>query len=148
MSTNKYNKIDIAIKQLETALALFLSEKKCFSALTLAGAAEEILGKALKIKGIENSLQAQYKKYSQEGLEWINPPRTWAEFTTYGKNKARNAIKHLSGPDDITFEADIEDEALWMLVRAIDNYNRLGFTPTKIMHEFDEWFYENHVGNI
>jgi len=131
---------------LENAISLFLVGKSYVSALTLAGAAEEILGMAVKINGVENSLQELYRIYNDPGLAWINPPKTWAEFTTKGKNKAINAVKHVSGECDLTFEADIEDESLWMLVRAIDNYNRLGFGPTELMHEFDNWFFENVVG--
>lgn len=63
MPTETLNKIDLAIEQLETALFLFLEHKNYVSALTLAGAAEEILGKAAKIKGIENSLQESYRIY-------------------------------------------------------------------------------------
>jgi len=129
MSGETHNKVDIAIEQLEASLKLFLSGESYVSTLTLAGAAEEMLGMALKIQGIESSLQEQYKLYHQSGLEWINPPKTWSEFTTKGKNKVRNAVKHLSGADDLTFDADIQDEALWMLARAIDNFNRLGFKP-------------------
>ena len=46
-----------SIEQLENALSLFLVGKSYVSALTLAGAAEEILGMAAKINGVENSLQ-------------------------------------------------------------------------------------------
>lgn len=146
MSDDIHNKVEIAIEQLEVALKLFLNEGSYVSALSLAGAAEEILGKALKIDGVENSLQELYKNYQRPGLEWISPPKTWKEFTTDGKNRVRNAVKHLSDAKDLTFEADIEDEAIWMLVRATDNYNRLGFKPTELMHEFDGWFYEHVVG--
>jgi hypothetical protein len=141
-----HNKINLAIEQLEVALSLFLEGKSYVSALTLAGAAEEILGMAVKIKGIESSLHESYRIYCASGLSWINPPRTWSQFTTKGKNKVRNAVKHLTDADDLTFQADIKNEALWLLVRATDNYNRLGFNPTELMHEFDGWFYENIVG--
>ena len=146
MNSDIHNKVEIAIEQLETALKLFMSRESYVSALTLGGAAEEILGMALKIKGIENSLQEQYKSYCLPGLEWINPPKQWKEFTTDGKNSVRNAVKHLSGEDDLTFEADIQDEAVWMLGRATENHKRLGFKPTDLMHEFEEWFYEHYVG--
>jgi hypothetical protein len=63
------------------------------------------------------------------------------------KNQARNSVKHLSDKDHFTFEADIKDEALWMLVRAIENYSRLELKLTDLMHEFDEWFYENINGS-
>ena len=39
--------LDVAERQLERAIALFLDEEDYVSALTLAGAAEEILGKLL-----------------------------------------------------------------------------------------------------
>lgn len=146
MEYSTHNKVNLAIEQLEVALSLFLEEKSYVCALTLAGAAEEILGMAAKIEGIENSLQESYRIYCTPELSWINPPKTWGEFTTNGKNKARNAVKHLANVEDLNFQADIKDEALWMLVRATDNYNRLGFSPTELMHEFDGWFYENIVG--
>ncbi len=146
MSEAVHNKVNLAIEQLETALSLFLAERSYVSVLTLAGAAEEILGMALKINGIENSLQESYRVYCDPDFSWLNPSKTWAEYTTHGKNRVRNAIKHLSTSDDLSFDADIEDEALWMLVRTVGNYSRLGFTPTKLMHEFDGWFYENIVG--
>ena len=146
MFEDTHNKIDIAIEQLESALKIFLSGESYVSALTLAGASEEILGMALRIKGIENSLQEQYKRYHDPDFSWLNPPKSWGEFTTHGKNKVRNAVKHLSNETDLTFEADIKDEALWMLVRAIGNYDRLGFPPTDLMHQFEGWFYEHYVG--
>ncbi len=146
MAEEIHNKVDLAIEQMQTALALFLEGRSYASALTLAGAAEEILGMALKIKNIENSLQESYRTHNDPDLKWLNPQKTWAEFTTKEKNRVRNALKHVSDANDLTFKADIEDEALWMLVRATDNYERLGFAPTKRMHEFEEWFYANIVG--
>jgi Na+-translocating ferredoxin:NAD+ oxidoreductase RnfE subunit len=87
MAEITHNKVEIAIEQLEIALDLFLSGKSYVSALTLAGAAEEIFGKATEIKGIKNSLQEQFEFYHQPGLEWINPRKSWREFTTFGKTK-------------------------------------------------------------
>jgi hypothetical protein len=63
MSEGAHNKVNLAIEQLETDLSLFLDERSYVSALTLAGAAEEILGMALRVKGIENSLQESYRVY-------------------------------------------------------------------------------------
>lgn len=146
MSEELHNKIDIAVEQLQVSLKLFLSGESYVSALTLAGAAEEILGMALKIRGIENSLQEQFRLYHEPGLEWLNPPKKWLEFTTNGKNLVRNAVKHVKNAEDLDFMADISDEALWMLVRATANFIRLGFKPTRLMHEFDSWFHEHVVG--
>lgn len=133
MNSDIHNKVEIAIEQLETALKLFIAGDSYVSALTLGGAAEEILGMALTINDIENSLKEQYKFYNRPGLKWVFPPTTWKKFTTDGKNKFRNSVKHLSGTGYLTFEADIQGEAVWMLVRAMDNYNRLGFKPTDLI---------------
>ena len=40
---------------------------------------------------------------------------------------------------------DLEYAAIWAIVRACDNYNRLGLPRTARMLEFDSWFYENVV---
>ncbi|EGQ8136932.1 hypothetical protein MZJ28_001458 [Vibrio parahaemolyticus] len=141
---SKYNRVNLSIEQLEMAIDLFLSKKSFVSALTLAGAAEEVLGQAVKRRGEENSLQEQYR--IAKSTNWITPAKSWADFTTRNKNKVRNAVKHLAEKDNIEFVADIEDEALWMIVRATDNYRRLGFDDTDRMHEFDGWFYEHVVG--
>ena len=47
---------------------------------------------------------------------------------------------------DISIEVDIEDAALWMLVRACDNYRRLNLSPTDQMNAFDDWFNEHVIG--
>lgn len=62
------------------------------------------------------------------------------------KNRVRNAVKHVSDEHDLTFEADIQEEALWMIFRAIDNYKKLGFSPTDLMLKIEDWFYEHYVG--
>ena len=53
---NKYLKI--AKEQLETALRLYFEQRDYYSAITLAGAAEEILGKMLNHNGEENLLNS------------------------------------------------------------------------------------------
>ncbi|MHB8562632.1 MAG: hypothetical protein ACYDDA_01555 [Acidiferrobacteraceae bacterium] len=146
MPVETHNKVTLAIEQLDTAISLFLEGKSDVATLTLAGAAEVILGMAVKINGIENSLQELYRFYDDPGLMWLNPKKTWSKFTTQGKNKVQNAVKHLSSADDLIFDADVKEEALWMLVRAIGNHQRLGFGSTELMNKFEEWFYANVVG--
>ena len=46
-----YNRLDLATEQLDAAISLSLERKSFVSALTLAGAADEILGKALSHSG-------------------------------------------------------------------------------------------------
>lgn len=55
-----HDQIELAAEQLGTAIELFLAERSDVSVLTLAGAAEEILGRAVKLAGGENAMQEAY----------------------------------------------------------------------------------------
>ena len=70
---------------------------------------------------------------------------TWSEFVD-DENQARNAAKHIKLPTDPTVTMDIEDAAVWMLVRACDNFIRLGLPQTDRMVVFENWFYEHVIG--
>lgn len=145
MAKQTYERIVLAMEQLEMSIELFLSKRSMASSLTLAGAAEEILGMALKHQGKRTTLQDQHS--SIEPLEVLlrKGPYLWSDFIEE-KNRARNAAKHMSRPADATITCDLEDEALWMIVRAYDNYNRLDLHPTDRMHQFEDWFNYNVVG--
>ena len=47
---------------------------------------------------------------------------------------------------DAKVTIDLERAAIWMIVRARVNYDRLGLPRTEKMTRFDEWFYEHVVG--
>jgi hypothetical protein len=69
----------------------------------------------------------------------------WADFADR-ENHARNAAKHMGTAGETTVTVDFEEAALWMIVRAIDNHERLGGSRTAKMMEFGAWFYEHVVG--
>lgn len=48
MSAESYDSLSIAKAQLDTAIRLYFEAEDLFSVITLAGAAEEILGKHLE----------------------------------------------------------------------------------------------------
>jgi hypothetical protein len=56
-----------------------------------------------------------------------------------------NALRHLDKTDAPEFEADLEEAACWMLVRACENAHRLGLT-VQGFDAFNDWFYEHIVG--
>ena len=145
MPERSYQKTDLAREQLEVALGLFLDKVSYVAALTLAGAAEEILGKALSHKGDKNVLKKEYDIVGPIRQLMDGKKLTWASFMGE-KNRARNSVKHMDRDSESTLAADLEDETLWMLVRACDNYRHLGLDPTDKIIEFDEWFYKNVVG--
>ena len=55
----------LAAEQLDVAIEMFLASRSDVSALTLAGAAEEVLGQAVKLRGGENVLQEWFQVTSR-----------------------------------------------------------------------------------
>jgi hypothetical protein len=145
MTEHTYNRLDLAAEQLDVALILFLENQSYVSALTLAGAAEEIFGKALSHQGKANVLDYKYESIESLHSALHGKPLLRADFFQ-DENNARNAVKHMGSPSDATVTADFEDAALWMIVRACDNYERLGLPRTERMFKFDEWFHNHVVG--
>ncbi len=145
MTEQTHLRIELAEQQLEVALELFLSGRSMVSALTLAGAAEEILGNALKLRGKKTTLEYEHSVIAPVEAFLRREPLNWKTFINE-KNRVRNAAKHMDDATDSEVVADLEDEALWMLVRACDNYKRLDLQPTPRMQDFDNWFYENVAG--
>jgi hypothetical protein len=62
------------------------------------------------------------------------------------ENRARNAAKHMASATEPTVTLDLEDAAIWMIVRACDNFDCLKLPRTPKMLEFNNWFYEHVVG--
>ena len=145
MGEATHKRVDLAVEQLGDALRLFLDEQRYASALTLAGAAEEVLGRAVEHGGGTSNLQWKFSKVAQVDQALFGKPLKWSEFVDE-ENAARNALKHMREPDEHTLDTDLEMAAVWMLVRACDNYRRLGLEETEEMGRFTGWFYENVVG--
>lgn len=139
-----YNRLVLAKEQLDTALALFLDQKNYSSAITLAGAAEEIFGRAITIGGGKSALDSSYESIAEFHTMLHG---TGLNKTSYvsKENLARDALKHLQNDKGPTITIDLEKAACWMLVRAIQNGRKLDF-EFKRLQDFDGWFYENTVG--
>ncbi len=129
------NKIDAAVDQLDWAIKLFLDHKAYIPAITLAGAAEEILGEAVSsdtaFKLLKQSLSEEYeipkKVVSQEHL-----------------NKVKNWLKHWKGmKDEESLEIELETEAIQYLIRAIANLVTYDNSLTTQTPRFLQWIEEN-----
>lgn len=140
-----HQRIALAQEQLDVALELFLSKRSMVSALTLAGAAEEIFGKALQHRGKKTTLEHEHSVIEPVESFLRRQPFLWKNFIDE-KNRVRNAAKHMKVQSDTLVVADLEEEALWMLVRACDNHERLDLEATPRIAEFNNWFCE-HVRN-
>jgi hypothetical protein len=111
-------KMEIAKRQIDTASNLFLSGGDFLAVITLAGAAEEILGSLIKRSGekamIDHLVALDKRLFG--GREWsvIN-----SEI-----NGVRNSLKHAKCPKEDTVEIALgNDEA--MLSRALANWATL-----------------------
>ncbi|MBC3765223.1 hypothetical protein [Neptunicella marina] len=135
----EFKSVDIALAQLESALMLYFETNDYFSVITLAGAAEEILGKACRAQGIKSSLESL-----QDSYFLLNQIRNGEDVTKEKLNKwvhdrvnyARNKIKHVNPINEPVVSIFAEHEAKDLLNRAIDNWWALGNPFTNLMLKF------------
>jgi hypothetical protein len=128
-----YSKQDIAIEYLNLALVEYVKGTNMFAALNLAGAAEEILGKIVRLNGAKSA--------HDEVVTWIS---SWYQVAKKAMPKqkdinsfilkAKNGAKHLDGEHDLNIELDLEKEVKETIRKAIENYNQIpGLRVTKEM---------------
>jgi hypothetical protein len=137
------NRIEVATVQLETAINLFIS-KKFLSAITLAGAAEEILGKLVERTDqkpiIRQAVENIALLRSKTGLK-VMSEKSEKEIID-GWNKARNAAKHLVNCEEETIRLNLCDEAYWMIKRCLENTKLLKVSLSNEL-DFENWFVIN-----
>lgn len=135
----RINKTNIALHQIERAILLFLNEKDFICAITLSGAAEEILGTHAKNSGKEPCVESQAKLLKNTTL----PELKEEEIIHSHLNLARNALKHSRKHPNDTKEENmslaLETEAIALIVRALDNMAKLGIEYSKPMNDFVFW---------
>lgn len=136
MGEQTYEQKGVALTQLETALRLFSEGQDFFSVITLAGAAEEILGKLLTARGGESSLTSLKKAVIAMHHHLYGEPVD-ERVVVERANRARTVLKHLKADGAPTFALDARQEAIDLLERAIDNYWSLESWLTPAMEEFE-----------
>lgn len=135
MPDRAYDKKCIALAQLETALRLFREDHDFLAVITLAGAADEILGKLVARQG-EDSSVASLNKAAAAIYEHLFGEQAGEGTFVDRANRARNALKHLDAGGSPTVTFDAQQEAVDMLNRAIDNYWTLERALTPAMERF------------
>lgn len=144
MPAQTCNRIDLALEQMELAITLFLDAKSFASVITLASAAERVMGQALRHAGHEAVLDWTFMVTAPvHGLMHGVALKKGDYVDT--QNRISNALRHFDEADPPCFEADLEEAACWMLVRACENAQRLG-RPARGFDTFNEWFYQHVVG--
>ncbi len=132
-----YEKLPIATSQLDTALRLFFEEEDLFSAITLAGAAEEILGQLLREAGIKNSFD-ELNEASARIHESLFGDQVGAKVFGERANRARNTLKHHTPGQPQAVTLDLRQEAIDLLDRAISNYWLIEYDLTPGMERFTQ----------
>ncbi|MCM0084277.1 hypothetical protein L4X63_22080 [Geomonas sp. Red32] len=118
MDIQRYPKSDIALNQIETALVIYFGGGDLFSVVTLAGAAEELIGQLLA---------------SREERGFFKPL-----FEILRPGKRRNEEEPLVlGETGEFIHTDPRHEAIFLLGRSIDDYRKLTGAVTPSMARFD-----------
>jgi hypothetical protein len=145
--SNIHSRVDLACEQLDVAINLFLERTSLVSALTLAGAAEEILGIEVKNMGKTNELSRRHEELSRllprAGLQAPTPK----EYRNK-ENDARNAAKHIADKTinstkyDQFLRGNLSWEATKMISRAIANARILALPESEAWRRFNSWSLE------
>lgn len=122
------SKLDAAVTQFESAIIAYRLGK-LIEAITLAGAAEVMLGQMCKLQQEKAALESFCDKAKQHDAMLVEN-----KFRDY-LNKHRNWLKHFNENDEFNIEIN-EDDAKAMLTRATINFLRLGLMPNKAVSEF------------
>lgn len=128
------SQIEIAVHQLEKSISLFINEKDFICTITLAGAADGILGGLLKKQG-KKTTHDQHK----EILRKHNHGLTDKELNDLHLNMVRNEFKHVTRDENETKDYALETESILYITRGISNYILLKQELTIKMADFINW---------
>jgi hypothetical protein len=106
------SKIDAAVEQLDWAIRLFLDHKAYVPAITLAGAADEVLGAAVGDRAASKILTQTFAaRFSMSETK-----------VSKALNKAKNSLKHWQGrADKEKIRLQLDEEAIQYILRALAN---------------------------
>lgn len=144
MTAAPHNQLVVSEHQLDTAIRLFLDDRDFYSSGTLAGAAEEILGKLLEEAGHEHALNNMISSVrsllAAEEVDALSdkPKKNPRSAISDELNFYRNWLKHYH-KDDFELYIDAEDAAAELIDRAVTNFFQLTGKETKHMRRFLEY---------
>jgi hypothetical protein len=133
----RVSKIDAAVHQLDESIKLFLDSKAYVSAITLAGAAEEVIGCATEGNSLHAKMKEKLKNLTgKQGKvisdEYLNPTKNW--------------LKHWTNmTEEEVVEIDLETESIHFIFRAMGNllvYDRSFSSETP---RFLAWVFKNRL---
>jgi len=140
MVDKTYSKHEIASKQLETAVILFLNGKSKSSVITLAGAAGNILSQLVRNSGQEPFIDYACRVHNE--IEGFTPPRQKYNHHI-DKKLGVTDHKHMSADDSEYVELDLDKSAADSLIRALSDYITLYGKEESFVKAFLRWSWKN-----
>jgi len=131
----KLTKIDAAVDQLDWAIRLFLDHNGYLAAITLAGAAEEILGRAVTDRAAFDLLKKKFAADLSMSEKIISQDHL---------NRAKNWRKHWDvHRDDEEVTLELDEEAIQYICRALANLAAHDGSMPSEGPRFARWLREN-----
>jgi len=136
MTIQTYKRLELAERQLETAIALFLSGGDKFSAITLAGAADVILCRLVLNEGQENFTDFLIREFSGDPLS--NETRA-SHGREINDTLFINDLKHMDEGEDGYIVMDVNECALATIMKALVNYVTIAGRDKDFVKAFLAW---------
>ena len=137
----EYSKQAIAVEYLEAAIIEREHHQRYFAAMNLAGVAEELLGKIIRVNGKTDQLTTAANLVSKiqdkvKGLVDLGFDSKKELKKIIGSSK--NSIKHMDSANDSNARLffDVEDESKWQIRAAIRNLDILEIPQSAAVAEF------------
>jgi len=139
----RFHKSEIAKRQLETAVFIFLKKLDPSSVITLAAAASGILDTLVRREGKEPFVD--YARRVHREIVGHTPKRK-SYSHHIDKVLGVTAHKHLSKDDADTIELDLEKQAADALARAITDYIQINGQDEPFVKAYLQWSWNNTDG--
>ncbi len=136
MTLMSYTRLQLARKQLETAIGLFISGRDRFSVITLAGASDVILSRLVSNKGVENFTEHSMQQELERG-----EPVSTKEAHGRALNDVLfiNQLKHMDDSEDGFIDLDPEECAVGAILKALANYTTIAGREDEFVVAFLTW---------
>jgi hypothetical protein len=131
-----YERFDLALNQLKTAIVLYITKKDRFSIITLSGAADVIFSELVSREEKETFADIIAK---EEGKQRTRQ-QTGKDIND---TLSINLLKHMNPNDSEYIEIDAEECALGAILKALANYSQLEKADQNLIIGFRAWLQTN-----
>ena len=137
----EYSKLPIALEYLEAAIEEREIYKRYFAAMNLAGVAEELLGKIIRVQGktdqlteVTNTLMKIHENVKGIINFGFNNQKEFKKLM----GSTKNSIKHMDNASDLNAKLyfEVEDESKWLIQAAIRNLDILEIKHSGTVRDF------------